>query len=177
MSDMGPFTQDHVPLEELKAQEADAIRAAIKEELIANDYDVDGIHNDWYRIVDFVRYDPETGEIVENGNQPIAAINHRAETEAPWAFLMEKGDWQLQYVDVAKKKIKYKTACPAVLRGMNFSYLPVPCRVTIRDDAAIETPYDISESNLELSFRYPGVYTVTVTSPTCLPGEYKVEAP
>lgn len=124
-----------------------------------NDYHLGGLHNDWFRITDFVRYDPATGEILSWGTMPIAALRQQ-EKELGHHFVEVKGEPTTHYVQDGF--VVLKKAPTSELNGLELTKLPVPSKIIVMDETGDSETYDWDEPELKLEFDNPGTYRVTV---------------
>jgi hypothetical protein len=142
--------------------------------LAANRDITHGIPNDWFRSTPFLRYDPQTGEILSSGVMSLGGIKHQIENDGQH-FLLMTGDRHNFWVDVEKKKRRMKAACPAVLDGLTLRNVPVPSVLKVTDPSTpFVTEYEIADDTVELEFDYPGTYTVTICSVRHKDGTYEV---
>jgi hypothetical protein len=136
----------------------------------------------------FVRYDPQTGAVLESGQMGHGMILKQIEAGQSYLTTPELSRDEAtaalttHYVDIStpSPSLRAKTPFPGTLSGMEITGLPVPCRV------GIQTPFtpaqgwweavwhDWDEPEIELSFENPGTYRVTVTSVQHLDGVFEV---
>lgn len=142
----------------------------------ASDRTITGRHNDWDRMTPFTRYDADTGAILETGDMAIAALA-QLETARGWSVIRQASQRDTHYVDVSGLKPRRRccAASPAALNGTTLTGLPVPCTVTITDEAWLQTVLECSEPSLELAFDYPGAYAVTVRAVPYTDGVFTIE--
>lgn len=157
--------------------EEDRARAEHIARMDAEDREPDGTHRDWYRVVDYVRYDPATGAILAFGQMSKAAVAHEDSLYDDDGYLIAKGHRDTHWVDVAAQELREKTACPAVLDGVTLRDLPVPCTITVTDHTGATSEHACTDGMAECEFEYPGTYTLTITSVPHLPGTYQVVIP
>lgn len=126
--------------------------------------------------VDFVRYDPETGQILEVGNMAVGSVI-RLGSEFGWSYIIGRARLGEDYVDVDRLDpvIAPRGPCPAAISGVVLSGLPIPCTVEVEDEAGDVSRAECSEPSLALDFDYPGAYVVTVRSVPYLDGTFTVE--
>lgn len=142
----------------------------------AADRDRTGVPNEWFEMTPFIRFDRETGEILEHGTMSLGGLRHLEETQG-WAWLPQRGDPDLYWVNPQTKRRRVKSVCPAVLDGLTLRDLPQPCRIEIAEPATGTQVYEETEAALELSFEHPGIYTIRVLSTPHTPGEFEVTVP
>ena len=138
--------------------------------------DRQGIELNWFVMTPFVRYEPDTGEILEQGQMSFSAIKH-LEQENGWRYLREAGSSNTHYVDVSAATVREKTACPAMLDGLTLRSLPQPCSIEISNPIGAPTIYDMAAPEVALEFDHPGSYRVRILSVSHLPGAFAVIAP
>lgn len=127
----------------------------------------------------FVRYDAD-GAIFEAGFQGVAFITDRISAGervllavTPHVDVM-RGD-PVHYVEVATRRLRARTACPAEPEGLTLRDLPVPCRIEISSGLGAPAVYAWDAPALTLSFDHPGRYTVRVLSVPHRPGVFEVQ--
>lgn len=155
----------------------DQRRARELEWLDANDRTSDGIRKDHFRTVEFVSYDPVTGEIHSAGYNSVADLRHEAQ-QFGTIFLAKRGRLGLDYVDVPTLEVMPRLPCPASIDGLTIKKLPVPCLVTVTDEAGLSSEHRCEGViGAELEFEDPGTYSVLIQSVKYLDGTYRVVVP
>lgn len=134
----------------------------------------------------FVKYDPETGVIVQSGligfghlwsfidsGEPYLSAPELSANEAVSALITH-------YVDLESKSVLAKEPFPGSVSGTMATGLPVPCRI------GIQTPFtagrgwweavwhDWDEPQVDLSFANPGTYRITFASVRYQDGVFEV---
>ncbi|MFC4172628.1 hypothetical protein ACFOYU_11245 [Microvirga sp. GCM10011540] len=132
--------------------------------------DRQGVPFDYYEYSDFVRFDPSTGEITEHGTMQKGVIRELIEQGQP--YLMRGGNRFDHYVKDGRRRTK--SSCPAALVGMTLMNLPSPCWIEISEATTGLQIYEETDAAVELSFDYPGTYTIRVLSVPYTPGEFTV---
>lgn len=100
----------------------------------------------------YVVYDA-SGRIVQYGSVPDSMFD--IQKKGGRLVLEGMGNWDTHYVHA--DAIIERPANPANLEGGWLEQLPAPCTIHIND-----TPYPCADGRAELSFAYPGRYTVRV---------------
>lgn len=138
-------------------------------------YDLTGHHEKWVTTTDYLRYDPETGAILDTGMMSVGAIE-RFQQEGH-AFLLKRAQLGVHYVDIAASQPRRRTrsACPAALSGQCLTGLPIPCTVEVLDPAHDATLVQCDDPELAIEFEYPGKYTITVRSVAHTDGVFTAE--
>lgn len=143
--------------------------------------DRSGVADEWRWIVPYVRYLPETGQVVEAGRQAVGALRRLSEAGIGCYLELEAGaahDLGLtttHFVDVGGTGLLTpKGACPAALDGATLRGLPQPCTIEVSDPAGTARYPWSGGAELVLTANHPGIYAVRVLSARCLPGEFEV---
>lgn len=136
--------------------------------------------------VSYVKYDPETGAIVQSGlmgfghiwafvddGEPYLSVPHLSADEAISALLTH-------YVDLETKSVMPKEPFPGSVSGTIATDLPIPCRIGIQPPFTAERGWwapvwhDWDEPQVDLSFENPGTYRVTFASVRYQDGVFEV---
>jgi hypothetical protein len=112
----------------------------------------------------FVKYDPETGRIIEFGS--LAEQDIKAWITQGLPYLFGVGSIDTHYVDVATKTILPRAENPVTLEDTRFEGLIFPGMVICLDEFGRREEVEIEQAKLELSFTFPGTYRLTVDIPS-----------
>jgi hypothetical protein len=113
------------------------------------------------RVTPFVKYDPETGAVVEHGTIAVGIIQHLMETGQP--YLAGKGQFGVHRV--VNGVLEEIPLAPATWEGDNLIGLPVPCFVTLAAPNKFVVPYVVPDGVAELELLEEGTWHIKVSAP------------
>lgn len=131
-------------------------------------------HPDFVEHVAYVRFDPATGRITERGTMARA---HVMRQRMQGGIVPGIGRPETHYVDLfgGVPAVMPKTPCPAKLKGLTLSRLPVPCEIEISNPGGdAPTVYPCADRKLTLAFDHPATWTVRILSERHHPVEFTI---
>lgn len=139
----------------------------------------DGTHEDWFKPEYYVRYDLATGDLMATGTMSRAAIEEEDRLFEGDGYVIVDQQYHpdTYWFDVATMWPKPREACWARIENRDghpywLVNLPVPCTITITDEAFDQTTVSCTTEEVEFEFDAPGTYEVLVQSVRCFDGTY-----